>query len=221
MENKNIVAFVGLYSFDIILYLSRILLKVGRKVLVVDNSETFALTLSIPQIAELDTNQNYLTYRRVDFTSMGIDEKTTELYDDILIDCGVNAPKYKTELSTRIIYVTDLFDFNIKRLQGITYYDEIKTMKKLLIRDAINTKLTTEYLIDKMKKNITPGMVTVLYREESDYENSLLCHYNKVFRFTHISKMMKEYLINEVQSLLPNYQRKEILAAYQKAKKGD
>lgn len=218
---NNIVAYVGCESFDIILYISRILQKLGHKVLVVEHSETKALMYSIPQISGVDTERSCITYRRVDFTSKEIDLDVAEAYDDILIDCGFSCPKMDLSLLTKIVYVTDMFEYNMNHIGRLDYYDGCRAVTALLIRNAANTKITTKYIITKINKNVLAGMVSVLYRDDADYENSLLCHYNQVFGFAHISWTMKNYLLEEAKILCADSTDKQIKTAYLKARKGE
>lgn len=220
MEN-NIVAYVGYHSFDIILYLSRILHKLGRKVLIIDNSDTAALKTSIPQIPLVNSDNSIITYRHVDFTRKSIAAEEMGNYDDILIDYGMNTPKSPLSLLTRIVFVTDMYEFNMDRLAGLKYYDDLKIEKELLIREGTNTKFTPDYIMEKIEKRVSADNISVLFRDDDDYENVLLCHYNKVFRFTNISGLLRKYLINEIKILCINETDKNIKAAYKKARKGD
>jgi len=218
---NNVIAYVGNESFDIILYLSGLLKNMGYKVLLVDYSETKALTCSLPQIPGINTDDDYITYRKVDFTTKGIDHKILELYDDILIDCGMSCPHMDYSLLTRVVYVTDLFEFNLNRISKLDLYNNLEIETALLIRNAANSKLTTQYILSILKKDIPEEMITILYRDDADYENSLFCHYNKVFRFSHISWMMKNYLVSEVKILYKELTNRQIRLIYAKARKGE
>ena len=65
---NNTVAYVGLDNFDIILYISRVLMKLGKKVLLVDHSETMAIKYCIPQPKGLNCQRDIITYQGIDFT---------------------------------------------------------------------------------------------------------------------------------------------------------
>ncbi len=217
---NNIVAFVGYNSFDIILYLSRILYMLGRRILVVDYSDTKALTLSFPQIPGIDTLSNCISYRNIDFTAQSLDNHLVEQYDDILIDCGFKKPQFELELLSRIVYITDMYVFNMKKLGEMACYDNLKAQRALLIREAGNTIITSQYVNEIISKNISEDMVTVLYRDDSDYDNGLLCQHNQMSSFTNMSWMLRDYLINEVLLLCSEMSKKQIKAAYMKARKG-
>lgn len=217
---NNIVAYVGLESFDTILYLSRIMQRLGRKVLVVDNSDTLSLTYSVPQISDINTNQTIISNRRVDFTNMSVSEELAAEYDDILIDCGMKEPITTINLLTRIVYVTDLFDYNIRRLAGISQYYNSSCDKELLIRNAVFIKISPEQISQKISKVILPDRLQVLYRDELDYESALNCHINQVFAIN-VSRGYKKYLLNQVKIMCDTFTSKEIKEAFREAKNGD
>ena len=67
---SNIVAYIGIDNFDNIIYLSRILTNLEKKVLIIDQTEALTLKYSIPQPIGVDSNLNIITYRHMDFTTM-------------------------------------------------------------------------------------------------------------------------------------------------------
>lgn len=217
---NNIVAYVGIESFDTILYLSRIMQRLGRRVLIVDNSDTLALTYSVPRISDINTNETTISYRRVDFTNMPLSEELATRYDDILVDCGMKKPIISTDLFTKIIYVTDLFEYNIRRIANIDESTAYKCEKVLLIRNAVYTKILTEHIARQISNAIAIEKTKVLYREDVDYESCLNSHINQVFTLN-LSKMYKEYLIDQVTTMCSDFSRKEIKEAYRKARNGD
>lgn len=217
---NNIVAFVGLESFDIILYLSRIMQSLGRKILVVDNSENKALTYSVPHIDWMNTLETIISNRRVDFTGMSVTGELATTYDDVLVDCGCKPPVTSIGLFTKIIYVTDMFEYNIRRIAQINYYQECKCEVSLLIRDLINTKITVEHIVEGLGKEIPEDMISVLYRDDNDYENCLNSHINQVFTLN-LSRLLKGYLMEQISNLCPQVTLNDIKEAYKKARKGD
>lgn len=217
---NNIVAYVGIESFDTILYLSRIMQRLGRKVLIADNSDTLALTYSVPQISDLNTNENIITNRRVDFTRMSISEELAAQYDDVLVDCGMKEPATAIHLFTRIVYVTDLFEYNIQRIAGVGRYYDCGCDKVLLIRNAVDAKISSQQISQQISKEISPDRIQVLYRDELDYERTLNCHINQVFALK-VSRGYREYLIGQVSTMCDTIPRKEIKEAFREAKNGD
>jgi hypothetical protein len=217
---NNIVCYIGLENFDIIIYLSRLLQKLGHKVLIVDYSETSALTYSIPKIQGLDPNSEYISYRNVDFTRKPINSKIAEMYDDILIDSGFSKPAIDLSLITRVIYVTNMFYYNLKRLSTVTYDTSLQVDNALLIREAMEITIPTEYIEENISKHIPREAIDIIYRDDTDFENCLTGHYSQFFSFSRISKMLKGYLIREVGNFYPDIPEKRIKLAYDSARKG-
>ena len=76
-------------------------------------------------------------------------------------------------------------------------------------------------VVEKVGKYIALKDISVLYRDEKDYSNCLLCHYNGVFRFTNISKQLKNYLMEEVGILHPEIIEGQRRTAYHYARRGE
>jgi hypothetical protein len=78
-----------------------------------------------------------------------------------------------------------------------------------------------EYITSKIKKNVKSDNVSFLLWDDKDLENSLLCIYNQVFRFTHVSGSLKEYLLGEIKMIYPDIDNEIIKTAYRRARKGE
>lgn len=217
----NIVGYTGIDTFDIILYLSRILLKLDRRILLIDHSETQALESSIPEFEGLNTEKGIVSFRHVDFTRMTINERIAGDYDDILIAYGFHEPAADKALLTHVIYATDLYEYNQERINEMRYYDTPDTVKQLLIRDVVNVKITPEIIARRINKNIRKENIKILYLEEEDLFARLICNYNKTPRFVKLSGPLKAYLMQEAGILYPEAKRGQIRKAYYKARKGD
>lgn len=220
----NVVAYIGIENTDNILYLSRILVKLGKKVLIVDHTEPHAFMYSFPKPEGISYLQNFITYRKVDYTSMTVQKEVLEEYDDVLISYGFNAPlEEDIELCNRYIYVTDLYSYNHERIQSLStrHLELEQSHTALLIKEAAEIKISPDRILEKMYQNIPVKNISVLYRDEKDYSNSLSCHYNGVVRFKDISKQLKNHLLQEVINLHPEIEYKIIQNAYRQARKGD
>jgi len=220
---SNIIAYVGIDNFENMMYLSRILLKLGKRVLVVDHSETQSLTYSIPQPIGVCCEKEIVTCRQVDFTTRAIDQELTENYDDILIAYGFTEPLQDISICSRLVWVTNFYRYNFERRVSLTYSDGMMhdATKSLLIKDAFEIKITPEMVAERMDVQIPSENVYVLYRDEKDYLNGLICHYNGAFRFMDISKQLKRYLMEEARILHPEIDINQRKTAYRRAKKGE
>lgn len=218
---NNIVAYIGWESFDIILYLSRILLKLGHRVLLIDNSQERTLADCMPCVPGIDTASNCITYRGIDFTTRHLNQELEFQYDDIFIHCGMSMPQCYGSNLTRLIVTTNLLPSITNEIVRIGCLMEYEDKLSLLIRDVIDTHLVEEGIRTRIGKHIPESSIFMLYRDDSDYMAGLLCQANQICRFYDISSPFKNYLFKEVQELSPQVTIKQIKKAYRLARKGE
>lgn len=218
---NNIVAYIGWESFDIILYLSRILLKLGHRVLLIDNSKERTLADCMPCVLGIDTASNCITYRGVDFTTSHLNQELEFQYDDIFIHCGMSMPQCNGSNFTRLIITTNLLPSITNEIVRIGCFKEYENKLSLLIRDVIDTHLSAEDIRTRIGKYISENLIFMLYRDDSDYLAGLLCQVSQICRFHDISRPLKSYLLKEVQELSPQATIKQIKKAYRLARKGE
>lgn len=212
---NNITAYVGLEYFDHVLYTARILRALGMKVLLIDHSESQALQSLIPQPSGINCLENIITYKELDFTSAPVNENICEQYDDILITYGLKKPKKDIEFCNRVVFITDLYRYHHIRIgEYIRQYglDQIIN-RELLIMDAVDIKITTEIIEERMGLTFDEGRIRILFRDERDYYNSILNHANGSFYVTGFSKQLKTLLLQVTGELYPMFNNKQLTAA--------
>jgi hypothetical protein len=220
---NNVVAYVGMDYSDYILYTARILLRLGMKVLLVDHSDTLSLKNSIPEPKGLCSNTDIITYRGLDFTTSSVSLEMLKQYDDILIAYGFRKPAEDIGYCGRVVFVTDLYRYNHSRLReySINHHLNKIAYKELIIKEAIETKITTDIISERIGIRFSPENITVLFRDDKDYYNGVICHTNNSIYFTHVSKQLKRHLIQETKVLYPNIKAKQLTAACNRAGKGE
>lgn len=219
---NNIVAYIGIDNFDHILYLSRILSHLGKKVLLIDHSDTLSLKYSIPMPDGLDCSSDMVDYKHVEFTTSEISEEIKEKYDDIIIFCGFNPREEDINSCNRVVFVTDQYRYNYDRVSSLYPNDSNVSQiePELLVKEATTSKITANVITDHMGITFSPNNISVLYFDEQDYNNSLICHFNQSFQFKKISKQLQDYLIREVSRFYPESSIKDIISSYKRARKG-
>ena len=219
---SNIVAYVGIDNFDIILYLSRILIRLGKKVLLVDHSDTMSLKYSIPQPEGFNTDSEIMHYRNVDFTTALITKEMQALYDDILIAYGFNKFIMDISICNYIVYVTNAYRYNQERFGCIAYdmYIRGELKKALLIRDVSDAAVNSILVASKIDKGLTEEGISVLFKDDRDDKNSLRYHNNRMYKFKDISNEMKIYLRQQTMKLHPEITEGKIKTAQCQAGKG-
>jgi len=215
------IAYIGIDCFDYILYLSRILHKLGKKVLVIDRSNTGALKTAVPVPNKIRPESGVITNRKVDFTMMDLDKNTFDEHDVSLEFYGFQNPNSELDEFSRITFVTDLFNHNIERLNslGLDIKDNIE--RYLIVKDVVDTKISPYLIAGKLNYNVPEDNKLSLYFEYNDYISAIICQHNQVARFTKISRSYKRFLIEDVMSIYPELSRSECSKAFNKAKKGE
>lgn len=222
MENKAIaIAYLGIDNFDYILYLSRIFYKLGKKVLLVDRSDTRSLSRALPIPLGIDVNKEVISYRRVDFTAQEINTDMIKQYDIILAAYGFNDIGNEAKIYNRFVLVTDLYLHNLERINKLNVTFPESSERYLLIRNVVDTKLTPYNVSNKVEIEIPAENQLFIYFEYSDYTSAIICQSNQVARFTRISNSYKQLLIEDVNSVYPDLPRSVCAKAFKKAKKGD
>lgn len=214
MENN--IAFVGNESFDIVLYISRILSKLNKKVLIADYSKADILkcSIAIPEGIE----DKIITYRQVDYTSEEVTDDIYNKYNVILNYYANQKPQNEIKKCNHIVYVTNLYKHNLNNLEQLESYNI--DHKFLLIRDLVNIKITPLEVAEYINKGIDKSNIFVLYQNEIDSANAILCQHNQCTSFITISRKMKSYLIKQIKAFYPNIDYNEIKDAFRKARKG-
>lgn len=212
---NNISAYIGLEYFDHVLYTARILRALGMKVLLIDHSESQALQSMIPQPCGISCQENIITYKELDFTCAILSEEICEQYDDILITYGLKKPKEDIGFCNRAVFITDLYRFHHIRIgEYIRKYSLDQIINRdLLILDAVDIKITTEMIEERMGLTFAEGCIRILFRDERDYYNSILNHTNGSFYVTGFSKQFKKLLLQVTGELYPMFNNKQLTAA--------
>lgn len=198
--------------------MARILSNLGKKVLVIDYSETEALTWSVPQIDFIDIKKDIINYRLIDYTNQNITADMLKGYDDVFVAFGFNIIEEVILSCNKIYYVTDLYINNVEKLNRINdYYAE---KKYLLIRNILDIKISSETVALQVEKNITTENTLVLPFSENDHINGLVNQYNHTVDFANISRPYKELLYMQIHELYPNITKDKLNKAYKRARKG-
>lgn len=214
---NNIIGYVGTENYEVILYLSRILDRLGKKVLMVDYSELEDLTICIPVPSGLYPEDDIITYFGVDFTKRDLDSQLVNEYDDILINFGFRINNNVSQC-TQIVYVTDQQKFNIEKLAALPSI-EIET-SSLIIKDMVESKINEIYITDRLQKNIDLKNTYVFALDGVDMTYKILVQFNTLYEFKRISKAVKRYLLGTIKTLYPDINQKELKRAYKLAERG-
>lgn len=214
---NNILGFVGITNYDIILYLSRILSRLGKRVLLADYSFGNDLEVCIPVPRELTPDKDIITYNGVDYTKTSLDITMINSYDDVLIYFGFCINE-NISLCTQIVYVTDQQRFHIEKLKSLPQIEVANI--NLLVRDVVDSKINPVYIRDRLHEKLKSANIFIFYLDDVDTKNKILVQYNSILNFKGLSVEMKEYLKKTVMNMYPEISEKELHKAYKHAERG-
>lgn len=225
MDHRCIcIGFAGIDKYDIILYLARILKHLGKKVLIVDGSETGALVSCIPYPVGLDGT--VIDYRGIYFINLCKYEEDlfgrilTMDIDIALIDYGYCMREMEAEFLNQIIYVTDQQKHNVDRLIPMTGFKN--NDKRLVIRDVTSYKYGLKCIINELGLSGMPANnISIIFMDEVDTRCKLRCQYEIKTSFRKLSLPAKKTINALLSGIVHEIGWKEIRSAYRKAERGD
>lgn len=216
MEQTKVVAFVGIESYDLIHYLSRLIRKLGGKSLLVDYSDSRSLAHTINN--PLVPDGEIVDYRGVDFITDSCDENLFSNYDYVFIDFGFNTRNPYLKHCEEIYFVTDLQRQNAARLRLVQPNDD--QYCSLVIREMVSSKVGAD-AIKAQLPNISfsedDSNVYEIYADTTNTSTALSIQYDNVFQFNRVSSDVKEFLFG---FLSVDYDEKKLKAAFKAASKG-
>lgn len=209
------IAFLGIESYDIIHYFSRLLKNLEYSVLVIDESKESEILTSvpIPKGEDFELCLCTINYREIDFTKYWKKNEVSK-YDYVLTCFGTNLNEELLQKHDYLFYVTDLQIQNIKRIQ----YTRKKLIDKspqqyLVIRDFLGVK-KKRFIERECKFNESH----YLSEDITDRKLMLECQYNTVFTFRKASPDLKELLIDMYE--LDKEIDKKFRKAFKRAERG-
>lgn len=216
---NNVIGFAGIDKYEFILYLSRIIFHLGKKVLLVDYSESEALYQCIPVPESLREVGCSIHYRGIDFVLGKYYHEDLGLnYDVVIMDLGFQEMADVVSECTSLFYVTDLQLHNIRNLRIHISAEGIPV--NLIIKDVYSCKIKPEDIIEEWKQEIKLHKGYILYLDPWDLKCKIQCQYDSVFQFQKLSTPVKELLNDIIKQMDLRLTEKEMSRAYHKAERG-
>lgn len=181
----RIIGFVGSDKAEIILYLSRILTGLNKRVLIQDLSDTKALSYCIHGSSE--ELEDIITYHNADFAN--INELQNMVYDFILVDFGLCLEHPDIGNCSEIWILTDPQIHHVLALKALKLKKEQKRI--LIIKDLVHGKISTKYIMKELEEVGIAGDPYKIYWDQDDWKFAINCQYNNLSFF---EKLSLEYL---------------------------
>lgn len=216
------ISYSGCESFDVVLYIARTITKLKHRVLLIDLSETGALLRSIKHSMELDSQNDIVNYRDINYIRKYPSEKEMKEFQNGVI-IVVHNFKYNNDHPipfNMVNVVVNPYPHIIDKVSDMIKSSPMQENNvRLLVRDIL-----TQDDIDRVKISLSlpPKVenVSYLYVDNDDISSSIECQINQVVRFTNISSRMKKYIIDQVQVIFPKENSNKIKKAFVEARKG-
>lgn len=211
-----IVGFIGIETYDIILYTAKLLQNLKKRVLIIDNSDLGALTYCIPIPDELNPKEIKVSFRNMEFMKHRSVLEFAKDYDFILIDFGFNLQNKDYMNCSQLFLVTDKQQHHISRLQ----YLRLNQPEAFLILKDVTEKENAAFLFESFK-DYSPALKDYyyLYYDEIDKENMTALQYSYDITLKKLSGQLK-YMLFQILSDIFGFGAEEIGQAYKNAKRG-
>lgn len=215
-EKAKVIGWIGTDKYDLILYFSMILTSTNKKVLLIDQSESEALSYCIPAPASLNPKSDKVTYKNLDFVKGKNVVDYIEKYDYILIDFGFKVNHRDIiNYCSKIFLVTDRQQHNIDRICAL----EAKTDDIFLILRDLRRRTKITVLQESIEQRIKIKNHFVLDFDDIDNEKMVALQYSYQLQYKKLSSQYK-YLLEQIMTEILNFNHYELGQAMKRLKRG-
>lgn len=184
------IAFVGVESYDLMIYLAKTIDALNASVLLVDNSIDQSLTACIPGL-EMNNPGEPVDYNGI--TAVKSLEEIPEDFDYVLIYYGKDE---SADLSfvNEVCLVTDYQKHNVQFLMDVQLDDEIYPF--LIVRDRVASKITPESIYYELEElEIDREALIIIEDSADDLNTKVMCQYNSLKGIGKVSDSIKNFII--------------------------
>lgn len=205
----RLIGFIGLDSYDLILFLSKYLELLGQSVLVVDCSKFGRLSYCIPAPVTLNPNSDLIRYNNIDFTRNSHEAIERKDYNYILIDFGWDIIQVQDVLhSCELLYIiTDLQQQHMEHILSMTLPDIGVYILLKNFFHASNRKNVKDFFIENHFKFKKCYLLSATVR---DIENMVMLQYYHDLKIHNASKQLRN-LIHSILIDNLDFDEKEVL----------
>lgn len=203
-ERIKRVGFFGAYSYDIIMYLARILSLAGKQVLVFDRSTEQEVIRMIRSVSEGDLQLGIFHFCGVDVTSRVVLPETMNLnesYDVVIYDFGGNMCPEEYHSCDTICYVLDMYVHNALRIQETENVAEGKTW--MVLRDLFRGKAMVRYHMRLTGKAVAKEDVFSIRLNSDDFVARFRMEADQLPRIEFASDEMKDMVYQMASRICP------------------
>lgn len=226
-RNCQLIGFLGIDKYEYILYLSRVLYHLGKKVLMVDCSETGALASSISR-PNVKLNSE-IEYHGVMFFDQHKSKDNPyswsevimggKEYDYVLIDYGFGGNAKELAKCSQLVIVTDQQAHNIHRLRTP---EELNNCGKcIIIKNYVKSRITPSYILSElMLEDLSANQIYIADQDELDLKCKINCQYEGSFHFRKLSTQTKSIIKGLIIKICSDISKKQMKEACKKVERG-
>lgn len=206
MEKR--IGFVGCYSHDVILMLTKVFGYMGKRVLLRDRNKQHTLQASVPIPEGTCPEKSILEYDGFLFTEQEADRQDTEEYEVEIADFGMEVNPEEAEKCQEFIVVTDMLLHHVRRLGDIRFPRE--RVKACIMRDSFAAICRGEQEMMMFMQSFPDKTVYFLPPDYRDMKNRYVCETQHEYSVAKASPEMQDLIYRLVELVYPDYTEKEI-----------
>lgn len=199
------IGFFGAYSYDIVLYLARVLCLAGKQVMVIDRSTEQEVIRTIRSVSEGDLQLGIFRFCGIDVTARVIlpeNMHPEETYDVILFDFGGNMCPEDYHSCDVICYVLDMYVHNALRIQEAE--NASGTAIWMVLRDLFRGKALARYHMRLTGKTVAKEDIFSIRLNSEDFVARFRMEMDQLPRIELASEEMKELVYQMAERLCPD-----------------
>lgn len=215
MSSNKVIGFLGIDKYEIMLYLAKLLVKLEKTVLLIDVSETSALSYCFSVPADMDSKIEIISHAGLEYTKKLDIEGQRKNYDVILIDYGFSYNYEDLGNHDHVCIVTDKQLHNLNRLLQVkaAQVESFLLLKNMDKDDNIN------HIRDLFSKNFNIVNVYPFSADNIDQIHTYSLQYGKQLKIKILSFEYKQVMKKFAIELL-EITEKEYKIAFKKLKRG-
>lgn len=204
------VGFYGAYSYDIVLYLARVLTLAGKQVLVIDRSTEQEVVRTIRTMQEGELQLGVFRFCGIDITARvmlpeSMDPET--VYDVILFDFGGNMCPEEYDSCDVICYVLDMYVHNALRVQEAEALHDKKMW--MILRDLFRGKAIARYHMRLTGKHPAKEDIFSIRLNSDDFIARFRMETDQLPRVEIASEEMQELIYGLASRIVPELSDKK------------
>ncbi len=206
MEKR--IGFIGCYSHDLILMLTKVLGCLGKRVLLRDQNQRRTLRASIPIPEGVSVARTWIEYDGFFFTEREMGTDGIDGYDVELIDFGMEPETGKTEQCAVLVIVTDMLLHHIRRLASKEL--PCDRIRACIIRDSFEDMCKGEKELKLFLQRFPNRKEFFLSPDYRDVRNRYVCETMHEYSLGKASPEMKTVIYRLVEMFCDDVSEKEI-----------